>query len=156
MRAPVLAIVFTLAAIAGTATAQTFSTLEERMSAAEFERAGLSKLSPEELAALNAWLQAKHPNSGAGPTDLRGLAPQRTRDDGAPIASRLVGSLDGFRTGTVFRLENGQVWRSVDTENRLEGVRLDAPGITIRKGMFGTWRLKVDGYNVSAKVERVQ
>ncbi len=156
MRAPFLAIALSFAAFAGSASAQTFSTLEERMSAAEFERAGLSKLSAGELAALNAWLQANHQRPGTGATDLRGLAPQRAADDDAPIASRLVGTLDGFRKGTVFRLENGQVWRSVDGEAVLEGVTVEAPQVTVRRGFLGTWRLKVDGYNVSAKVERIQ
>ena len=45
-----------LAFAAGSASAQEFSSLEERMSAKEFKEAGLDKLTPEELARLNAWL----------------------------------------------------------------------------------------------------
>ena len=155
MRAPVLAIVLSLAALSGTASAQTFSTLEERMSAAEFERAGLYKLSPEELAALNAWLQ-RHQQAQMAQADSRGFAPSRGASDDRPVRSRLVGTLDGFRNGTVFRLENGQVWMSIDPEAVLEGVTLEAPAVTVEKSLFGTWRLRVEGYNTSAKVERVQ
>src|SRR5688572_10963425 len=36
-----------------------FSSLEERMSHADFKAAGLDKLTPEELAALNEWLRQR-------------------------------------------------------------------------------------------------
>ena len=51
-----LACLFTAAAGAQAQTAA--PTLEERMSQAEFRAAGLDKLSPEELASLNAWIGA--------------------------------------------------------------------------------------------------
>jgi hypothetical protein len=46
-------------AFAAPAAAQEFSSLEERMSAAEFKAAGLDKLSPAELEALNRWLRGQ-------------------------------------------------------------------------------------------------
>ena len=39
--------------------------LQQQMSTAEFKAAGLDKLSPDELAALNAWLQGKVRNATA-------------------------------------------------------------------------------------------
>jgi len=156
MRLPLLVLPFALAlGVANLAHGQSFSTLEERMSAADFRRAGLEKLSPEELAALNAWLQQNQQKQMAQ-ADSRGFAPARGASDDRPVRSRLIGTLDGFRKGTVFRLENGQVWTSIDPEAVLEGVTLEAPAVTVEKSLFGTWRLRVEGYNTSAKVERVQ
>src|SRR5687768_13605210 len=46
-------------ALAAPVAAQDFSSLEERMSDAEFRAAGLDRLSPEELANLNGWLRTR-------------------------------------------------------------------------------------------------
>ena len=138
-----------------------FSTLEERMSAADFRRAGLEKLSAEELAALNAWLQkdaGQRPVAAAtaGGDRLGFEDAERASNGDGPITSRLVGESTGFSYGTTFKLENGQVWRSTDRNSRLTGVRLSNPGVEIRKGIMGNWRLKLDGYNTTVNVERVE
>ncbi len=141
----------------GATQAQQFSSVEERMSAADFKRAGLDKLSEEELAALNAWLQQDSTRRGVAVAaeDRRGMRATSTNDEG-PISSRLPGEFTGFSNGTVFRLENGQVWRAVDTDSTLTSVRLQSPMVRIKQGLLGTWRLKVEGYNTSIKVERIQ
>src|SRR5215831_7592580 len=43
--------------LTGAAAAAEFSSLEERMSQAQFHAAGLDKLSPQELKTLNDWLR---------------------------------------------------------------------------------------------------
>ncbi len=141
----------------GATQAQQFSSVEERMSAADFKRAGLDKLSEEELAAFNAWLQQDSTRrvAAVATEDRRGMRASRASDD-APISSRLPGEFTGWSSGTVFRLENGQVWRSIDPDSRLASVRLENPAVTIKRGFLGTWRLKVEGYNTTVKVERVE
>jgi len=161
MRRPFLALAFTAALAAGWAHAQQFSTLEERMSAADFKGAGLDKLSDDELAQLNVWLQSDAERRDAvapasASNDSRGLRMTRGASDDQPVQAFLVGPFNGFGEGTVFRLDNGQVWRSIDSDASLEGVRLENPAVSIRKRIFGTWWLKVEGYNTSAKVERVE
>jgi len=163
MRRPILALALTAALAAGFAHAQQFSTLEERMSAADFKRAGLDKLSDDELAELNVWLQRSAERRGAAapapaPTanNSRGLRLTRGSTGDQPVQATLVGPFNGFGEGTVFRLDNGQVWRSIDSEASLEGVKLENPAVSVRKGIFGTWWLKVAGHNTSAKVERVE
>lgn len=142
--------------------AQSFSTVEERMSAAEFREAGLDTLSDAQLQALNAWLQRKGCDGDAAaaaipaaPEDTRGLRAEAADDD-ADIVSRLPGAFTGWRGGELIRLENGQVWRSIDSGSALRGVSLQNPQVTISRGVFGSWWLKVDGYNTSVKVERVE
>lgn len=159
MRKTLVALAFAAALLPVTAShAQSFSTLEERMSAADFQRAGLDKLSAEELAALNAWLQQDTARrAAAAPArDTRGMRNDASPADEADIVSRLPGPFTGWTGNETFRLENGQVWRAVDTSTPLVGVRLESPQVTIRKGLFGTWRLKVEGYNTSVKVQRVE
>ena len=48
------------------------------------------------------------------------------------------------------------MWRAIDPGSALRGVNLTNPRVTISKGLFGAWRLKVEGYNASVKVERVE
>lgn len=153
--------IFLLAALLAPAaplSAQEFSSLEERMSGAEFKAAGLEKLSPEELAALNAWLRG---NAGAARMmaapamveDRRGLVESSSRD---MIVSRIVGEFTGWTGNTRFRLENGQVWEQRDNA-RLTGVRMDSPVVTLKPSILGNaWYLSVEGYNATAKVRRVK
>lgn len=152
----VLFLVASLSAV-GAAQAQQFSSVEERMSAADFKRAGLDKLSEEELAALNTWLQQDSTRrvTAAPAEDRRGIR-ATSQSDAQPVSSRLPGEFKGWSNGTVFRLENGQVWRSVDSDSTLTAVNLPSPMVTIRKGFLGNWRMTVEGYNTSVKVERVE
>ena len=148
---------FTCGCAFGTVSAQPFSSLEERMSAADFEAAGLDKLSPEELERLNAWLrshtaaqaQGSYPPAG----DRIGF-----RDPGptGTVVSQIDGEFTGWSGRTVFRLKNGQVGQQIDSDARLGGVRLDSPGVRIEQGLFGSWLLQVDGYNSQVRVKRLQ
>ncbi len=70
------------------------------------------------------------------------------------IEARLVGRFQGWDKGTVFTLDNGQVWRSVD--DRSVYYVLDQPAVTIRRGLFGGYWLKVEGLGAQARVQRVK
>src|SRR5690606_12404772 len=94
-----------------TASAQSFSPLEERMSAAQFRTAGLDKLSPEELAALNAWLQQNLDMPQAVAPMPYGSGRGAPGGDGGTVRSRLIGEFRGWSGKTTFQLENGQVWQ---------------------------------------------
>jgi hypothetical protein len=147
-------VLFALASSA--ASAQEFSTLEERMSAKEFKAAGLDKLSPEELARLNAWLsrevdETAREVAATAPSDSRGF---HTSGD---IATRIVGKFTGWngRDGR-FTLSNGQVWQSIDPNARFGGVELDSPEVVVEQGAFGSWYLSVVGYNSRVQVKRIK
>ncbi len=147
-------VLLTLAA--GSAFAQQFSSLEERMSAAEFKAAGLDKLSPEELARLNAWLsrevdETAREVAASVPSDQRGFR------EAGDIATRIVGKFTGWngRDGR-FTLSNGQVWQSIDPNARFGGVELDNPEVVVEQGAFGSWYLSVVGYNSRVQVKRIK
>lgn len=138
-----------------TAFAQSSSTIEERMTGADFKAAGLDKLTPEELAKLNEWLQRSGQASiGAAlpRVDRRGFEDVQDRTE---ISSRIVGEFRGWDGGTEFVLENGQVWKQVDI-GRLSTPKLSNPAVTIRSGALGAWRLKIEGYNAFAQVRRIK
>lgn len=149
-------VLFALASSA--ASAQEFSTLEERMSAKEFKAAGLDKLSPEELAALNAWLSKKVATSSLPPAtpvaDDRGFLTS-TDDEGA-IRGSITGEFRGWSgRGDRITLSNGQVWEVVDSTSRLK-IQVYDPVVIIEPGVFNSWSLRVEGYNTRAKVRRIK
>lgn len=142
---------------------QPFSSLEERMTGSEFTRTGLHKLSPEELAALNRWIRERSIARYEGPAESGsdglpgqpGEAPAIDRMAREKFQSRLVGEFSGWSGNTVFRLENGMVWRQ-DERDTLRLQPVDSPMVTIKPGLFGSWRLSVEGHNRAVRVERIK
>ena len=137
--------------------------LQKQMSAEEFKAAGLEKLSAQELAALNAWLQGKVQQATASVLE-------QAREEGRqevivknrgffdfgsnePIESTLVGEFTGFGKGRKYTLENGQVWDQID-DARVSGVRKQSPKVKITPGLMGVWYLQIEGVNTRAKVRR--
>lgn len=157
MRRNQLAVTLLLFSSSASLFAQSFSSLEERMSQREYESAGLQKLSAEELAYLNRWLLDRGLTASAAAADASdrvGLPVERNPANDV-VRSRLLGSFRGWSGDTVFRLENGQVWQQTGG-GVLAGVNLDSPPVTIKKSLFGVWHLSVEGYNSRAKVQRLE
>lgn len=139
--------------------------VEEQMSPEEFNAAGLGKLTPQELAALNAWLQRKVGQETAKAVETareegreevvrknRGFFDFGTTE---PIESNIVGEFRGFAKGRTYTLANGQVWEQVESAS-LAGVRRDSPKVSIKPGLLGNWFMKLEGYNTAAKVRRIK
>lgn len=89
----------------------------------------------------------------AAPDDDFGLESVRTKDT-REISSRLDGEFTGWSGRTLFKLENGQVWRQ--SEPGRFRTQLDRPLITIERGAFNSYRLKVAGMNRSVRVKRIR
>lgn len=145
------------------AAQQPFSTVEEQMTGKEFNAAGLEKLTPDELSALNEWIRgrslatldaAKPAATGSG--DDRGFDIQKMQDqDRTPITSSLVGEFTGWDGQTVFKLDNGMIWEQADKDNfYIRAVQ--KPVVHIKPGAFKTWKLSIEGYSSSCKVKRIQ
>lgn len=148
--APRLALALLTLALSPLVAAQSALPLQERMSPEQFQAAGLNKLSAEELAALNAWLQQEEVEVSRERIGLRPAPPPAES-----VNSRLPGEFRGWSGKTVFTLENGQVWQQVGTD-QWSGVRLQNPEISIEPALMGSWRLRVKGYNSSTKVKRIR
>ncbi|HYG06544.1 MAG TPA: hypothetical protein VD865_09035 [Stenotrophomonas sp.] len=168
-----------LASPAGTALAQrtVSGDLQQEMSPAQFKAAGLDKLSPAELAALNDWLQGKVEQetrkaaSQAGNSAASAAALAQAREEGRQevivknrgffdfgskeaIESSIVGPFTGFGKGRRFVLANGQEWEQ--TESTSLSARKQNPKVRIKPGIAGVWYLQVEGTNATPKVHRVK
>ncbi len=146
-----------------------FSSLEEQMTGTEFTAAGLDKLTPGELASLNSWIRdhslatvggaaaaptesASATASATASTDRRGF---KDEDERSTITSRILGKFSGWDGQTVFKLENGMIWVQSDKDKFYVKETQNAVAI-IEPGMFGVWRLRVDGFDDKCKVKRIQ
>jgi len=144
--------------------AEGFSSVEEQMTGKEFTAAGLDKLSQQELDVLNDWIRRHSvatldtPKAGAvtdsSGEDKRGL---KSEDDGdrTTITSTLVGKFRGWDGQSTFKLENGMVWIQSD-KDKFYTKEIENPTVIIEPGMFGTWRLHIDGFNSECRVKRIQ
>ena len=142
-------------AAAGGAAAAGFSSLEERMSQSEFHAAGLDKLSPEELKALDDWLRAHSTTTttyvtpGGSPV----FYPQENARE--VIESHVSGHFTGWFGATVFTLENGQEWKQAESGSRSCG-SVDNPKIKIKPMLMGSWLAYIESCSDSVRVERVK
>jgi hypothetical protein len=136
--------------------------IEQQMTPAQFKAAGLDKLSPQELANLNAWLnntvevettKAAALAKDKAETENRGFLSFGKTD---PIVARISGEFRGFAKGRKWTLDNGQVWEQVDSAS-LAGARKTDPQVKITPSLIGNaWYMQIDGYNTRASVRRVK
>ncbi|MBK7908676.1 MAG: hypothetical protein IPJ78_19300 [Gemmatimonadetes bacterium] len=126
--------------------------IEVLMTAQQFQRAGLSKLSAEELEQLNAWMarytlavmQASTP--GAGKAGVSGGA-------SAVIESRIDGEFSGWDGETVFKLANGQIWQQASYAYKYHYAF--SPKVLIYRSGAG-FRMKVDGVDGEIAVRQLR
>jgi len=136
--------------------------IERQMTPEQFKAAGLDKLSPQELANLNAWLNhAVQAETEKATVRAKGKFEDENRgfihfNSDAPIVARIQGDFHGFAPGRSYTLDNGQVWRQVDDAS-LVGVHKTDPAVKINPSMVGNaWYMAIEGYNTRAKVQRVK
>ncbi|AOE49517.1 hypothetical protein [Kangiella sediminilitoris] len=70
------------------------------------------------------------------------------------IESRAKGNYKMWERGLEVKLENGQVWEI--TESRSSYHKVKNPKVTIEKGMFGSYFLRIEGLNKGFRVERIK
>jgi hypothetical protein len=139
--------------LAAPAFAQQFSSLEERMTSADFKAAGLDKLSPDELKHLDTWLQnhqqVKMVNSSGKPVFYADDA------DREKFETHLVGTFSGWGGNSEFTLSNGRVWKQAES-GAYSCPTVTNPTVTIKPMLLGSWLMYVQGCNESVRVERVK
>jgi hypothetical protein len=139
-----LALVTMLVLLSGTANAadEAHPDVRELMSSEDFLAAGLDKLTPKEIDALNRWLvrfTAKDAPELQHENEVVRQEMKRVDEEG--IKSRIVGEFRGWDGDTVFRLENGQVWKQ-----RLRGrwfYRATSPEVELKKNFLGYWEMRI-------------
>ena len=137
------------------AHAEQFSSLEERMSQSEFHAAGLDKLSPDELKALNAWLRAHYGTTTTyvTPSGQPVFYPQESARQ--TIEAHIVGQFTGWYGKSVFTLDNGQQWTQAESGSRQCG-NFQNPAVKIKPMIMGSWLMYVQGCDDSVRVQRTK
>ena len=146
-----------------------------RLTPEQFKAAGLDKLTPEQLAALDRFVagdtevasatavkeaatlsavaKAVAPATAKPRSLLVRLLPG-TRIEYETVETRIVGEFRGWEGRTRFRLENGQVWRQTGGEN-YSTPPVSGPRAWIEPGALGAFFLRIEGVNPRVKVELV-
>jgi hypothetical protein len=150
---------FTATALAlllmGAASAAEFSTLEERMSQAQFHAAGLDKLSPEELKTLNDWLRGHETVTTKVVTQSGQPLFYPKASEREVVESRIDGTFSGWLGHSVFRLENGQEWTQAESGTFSNG-KYDHPKVRVKPMLMGNWLMYVEPCGCSLRVERTK
>ena len=139
----------------------------------DFAAAGLNKLSPEELARLEAIIQrheatpAATAPASAAPTASSGAKPRprwfealltlkrvnEQPDNAEPLTGQLAGDFEGWSGTTIFRLQDGSSWIQ---QNKSEAYpyspTLHSPKVTIRPAAFHGYWLEIEGVNRQVRV----
>ncbi|WP_257387136.1 hypothetical protein [Tahibacter caeni] len=153
-------------AFAATADADPAKSRLEQLMGPKFREAGLDRATPAEIAVLERFmiehaddLRALTPASDIPSATAAAAEPVHKRRaekvaeaSDERVSSRIAGTFNGWRPGTTLTLENGQQWR-VSDESSLVTRALDRPAVTIERGSFGQWWLRVEGYNSAARVK---
>lgn len=129
--------------------------LKQRMSSSEFAAAGLSKLTPDELANLNQWLgshekvKTKMVSSSGKPVFYA------DKDKREKVRAHIKGPFSGWHGNDTFTLDNGQVWQQIGTDQP-SCSSSNNPKVKVKPSLFGNWLMVVDGCNNSVHVKRVR
>jgi hypothetical protein len=164
--------VFLLAACASTPPTQKAPEmkpvdLKAAMEPAQFKATGLDKLSADQLNKLDSWLtnhdgRATDTATASSSPEPVLSAKQGKKDFGLPpkkepepdsITTRIAGHFDGWNGHTVFKLQNGQVWKQAGFGNFV--YHADNPKVHIWKAWLG-YLMRVEGYNATVAVRRVK
>jgi hypothetical protein len=136
-----------------------FPGVKKALTPDQYAATGLDKLSPEERAKLDEYLRGYF----TGATEKVAKQAAAVAVDQAvkthkveppqTIESSIVGTVSGWKPGSIFVLENGQHWKCTDTEKRYFGALTD-PQVLIVKDFFG-YKMAIAGGGFT-RVTRLQ
>lgn len=130
-----------------------FPTIGELMSADEYRAAGLDKLNDAERAALEAWLVRY---TARDAEVIKGTSERVKKAARERVETRLPGVFTGWRGHTVFRLENGDVWRQSGNERYHPRTRMTDPQVVIHRGLLGGYQMELVATGARVKVRRIR
>src|SRR5207249_10166976 len=99
--------------------AQDEGSIKQAMSPEEFHKAGLDKLSDEELRNLDRWL------SGDREKTAKKAAAKTTKAKMDLVVSRVNGNFGGLGGTSVIQLEGGTAWKQAKSGSRCRGSPVD-------------------------------
>ncbi len=118
--------------------AQDEASIKQAMSPEEFHKAGLDKLSDEELRSLDRWLRGDREKTAKKAEAKTSKAKMDL------IVSRVNGTFGGLNGRTVIELEDGTAWKQANADDHFRGSSVDHPGAAVIRGVFG-YKMRVEG-----------
>lgn len=111
---------------------------------------------PKRLACYDALIDTPSTQTQQTPAPAAtfGLEAKKNPDAPTSVQSRLQGNFIGWQGSTRFTLINGQVWQQAEPGDF--HYEIESPMVSIEKGLFGGYFLRVEGLNKVLKVKRVQ
>ena len=134
----ILVFTFSSASMAQKVKTGTWDGLRKMMTAEEFTKTGLDNLSEQELKLLDRWFLKflAHDSQQMVKSDEKIL---KLQNEG--VRRHIVGHFSGWTGKTVFRLDNGEIWKQ-----RLSSryaISLENPEVEIKKNLFGFYEMKI-------------
>lgn len=174
-----LAVVFPFWISAAAIAETDFQPLERAMTDEERSRSGVDSLTAQQRQFLNDWLKARYVDettdapmdpSKTAITEARAIEVEverrvaeklstrqpssNTTTANGPFEASLVGDFSGWRGKTVFRLDNGQVWRQRSSSQYRH--RGSDKRVTFDKNWMGGWEMTVVSSGKSVLVSKVK
>ena len=158
MKIPQLCMVLCCGLAAGLAAADgksgSFPGIEALMTPAEYDAAGLGKLTPQERQALDQWL-IRYTAEDA-PVLLNSDEEVKQAVQEQEIVSTIVSPFDGWSGNTVFTLANGQVWQQRRQSKYAYTGSSAAPEVRITRNFMGFYSMELLETGAKVLVRRVK
>jgi hypothetical protein len=125
--------------------------IKQLMTKQEQTLTGISKLSNAEITALNHWLVRF--TGQEAPLLLESNESVKAVQN-SDISASVLGDFNGWTGDTLFRLDNGQIWKQ-----RTPGkwrTHKEAVKVHISQNALGFWEMRVDGAQRSIGVKRIK
>ena len=97
---------------------------------------------------------AAAPAAPPAPGDF-GLPKHRTAEERPRVTARIAGPFKEWEPGTLFKLDNGQVWRAVGEDRGYYPNIPDDAEVTITQSFFGGYTLEITAIRRKIKVKRI-
>src|SRR5262249_21700771 len=133
-------VLFSLGSSSLARTEEQSGDIQQEMTPEEFKAAGLEKLSPSELAKLNAWLKGYRETAVKVAEKKASQREERAKLE--LIVSRYNGVWTGVTPGEIIELEDGSKWRLANKDEHYGG-HADHPAIAVYKAGFFGWKMRV-------------
>jgi hypothetical protein len=127
--------------------------VESLMTPEDFSASGLDKLTDAERAHLSEWLVRYRQGATEGPAPPK-TPEQRAEEREIEIAAKVVPAFKGWSGKTIFRLDNGQIWRQRQPGKlRYSG---DDSTVVIYQNLLGGYMLKHNDSGRAVGVKRIE
>ncbi len=125
--------------------------IRKLMTEEEFAASGLSRLSNDQMEAINRWLVRYTAGDAA---KMISTSPAVQANARADLRSRIDGEFSGWNGTTRFHLKNGQVWET-RSSRRYRYSAID-PEVEITRNFLGQYRMRLVDTGQAISVRRIQ